>query len=146
MGREFVVNLIKAWLIHLNEITNAKQKLSPSSINFIADTIYDDYSLRVTDLYLFFRKVRKNDYGKFYENISEGLILSWWAQYYDERCNAAHNVRSKEHKAFNVNTDKMHPEVFKEAFKGVGDIPVTYEEVKAEHKNGVGTRLKNRLK
>ena len=64
MGREFVVNLIKAWLIHLNEITNAKQKLSPSSINFIADTIYDDYSLRVTDLYLFFRKVRKNDYGK----------------------------------------------------------------------------------
>lgn len=140
-GREWVIDYISAWLIHLNEITNAKNKMSPNSILFVSETIYDDYSVRLADLTLFFKKVRKGDYGDFYENISEGKMLSWFQKYYDERCNFAQHERHKENKEFSSSIDKMNPEVFKEAFKGVGE-----EEVKHDHeKNGMGTRFKNRL-
>jgi hypothetical protein len=140
-GREWVIDYISAWLIHLNEITNAKNKMPPNSILFVSETIYDDYSVRLADLTLFFKKVRKGDYGDFYENISESKMLSWFQKYYAERCNFAQYQRHKENKEFSSNIDKMNPEVFKEAFKGVGE-----EEIKHDQKgNGMGTRFKNRL-
>jgi len=140
-GRDWIISYVSAWLIHLNEITNAKNKMSPNSIAFVSETIYDDYSLRLADLTLFFKMVRKGDFGDFYENISEGKILSWFKKYYDDRCNYAQNERHKEGKEFSTAIDKMNPEVFKEAFRGVGD-----EEIKHEQKgDGVGSRFKNRL-
>jgi len=141
-GRAWAVNYIAAWIVHLNEVTNAKAKMSPESINFVAESIFDDYSFRLADLTLFFKRIRKGVYGDFYENISEMKLLKWWDTYYSERADAAQKISEKNNTEFRVNEDKMHPEVIEEMFKGIGDELLDHRN---EEKKDVGKEfLKNK--
>lgn len=136
-GKEWVINYIAAWLVDLNENTHVKTKMTPSQMDFIAERIYDTYSLRLADLTLFFRSVKEGVYGNFYENLSREKIMGWIAEYYKERCEIAEMYSQSSHEKFSINKDPLPKDVIEKIFKGVGE-----EKVVHDHKtSGIGERM-----
>src|SRR5690606_7492077 len=107
-----------------------------------AERIFDTYSLKVTDLTLFFRNVKDGVYGPFYENLSRDKIMQWLAMYFDERCEMAEMVNSRSHEKFSMTKDPISPEVAKKMFEGVGEEKIDNSQYE---KNTVGKRLKNNI-
>lgn len=137
-GKEWVIGYISMWLIELNDNANVKQKMSDAQMEFTATRIYETYSLKVTDLTLFFRNIKEGVYGQFYENLSQEKIMDWLRQYYDLRCEYGQMQSQSKEDGFSMTKDGINPEVAKKMFEGVGNE-------KAEHnheKNGIGSRVK----
>lgn len=137
-GRDFVIGYISLWLIDLNDTANVKSKMSDAQIEGTAERIYEGYSLKVTDLTLFFRNVKDGVYGQYYENLDRSKILDWLAIYFENRCETAEGLAQNSGDGFNPVKDKVNPEVIKAMFNGVGEVKVTHE-VKGA---GIGSRQK----
>ncbi len=140
-GKDWVIAYVSYWLIDLNDNSNVKQKMSDGQMEFTAQRIFEMYSLKVTDLTLFFRSVKEGKYGPFYENLSQDKIMNWLAQYWDERCEYAELSQQQKHDNFSLSKDKVHHEVVKKMFEGVGDEKASYE----HETNGTGSRMKSAL-
>lgn len=139
-GREWVINYLAFWLVDLNNNAQVKNKMSEAQIDFTAERIFDTYSLKVTDLTLFFRNVKEGRYGNYYETISQEKIMQWIAEYWEERCAIAEMQNQGRHDKFSLSKDKINPEVAKKMFEGVGEKEVEYPEGE-----GLGTRTKGVL-
>lgn len=139
-GRDWILGYIEIWLIDLNEFLGVKNGLDPAQIKFTSERIYDTYSLKITDITLFFRQIKEGAYGPIYENLSPDKILSWLQKYYDLRCETAEMYASVQHEKISLTKDKIHPKVIEKMFKGVGDEVVDFEELEGV---GVGSRFKN---
>ncbi len=139
---DFVIGLISVWLIELNDSSSVKNKMSDSQMEFTAHSIYETYSLRIADLVLFFKNVKEGVYGEYYEKLSSEKIMQWMAKYYDERCKMAENYQDLGRDKLNLNTTKIHPKVSEIIFKDVGKEKVDH---RIDYKNGLGTRLKNKM-
>lgn len=142
-GREWTINYIAGWILYLNKNTNVKNKLSPSQMDFIAERIYETYSLKIADLTIFFRNVSEGYYGSYYENLSREKIMQWLKEYFDERCEMAQIYSSTNHTEFSTKIDKVHPKVFKEMFKGVGEEEIDHRK---EESKKVGEQFKQQRK
>ena len=140
-GKKWTIAYITLWVIDLNENAQVKTKMNDAQIEFVADRIYSSYSLKVTDLTLFFRNIKEGVYGQFYENLSSEKIMEWLAQYYELRCEFGQMQSMGRHDNFSMTKDPINPDVAKKMFEGVGEDEVVYK----EHKNGLGTRHKNAL-
>lgn len=136
-GRDWVIGYISMWLIELNDTSNVKQKMHDAQIEFTAERIYESYSLRVTDLTLFFRNIKSGVYGSYYENLSQEKILEWLAKYFDLRCEMA-EMYSNNYEGFSLSKDGIHPDIAAKMFEGVGDNEVEFN----HEKNGLGKRKK----
>lgn len=136
-GKEWIINYVAAWLVDLNENTNVKTKMTPSQMDFIAERIYDKYSLKLADLTLFFRSIKEGVYGSFYENLSREKIMEWLAKYYDERCEMAEMYSQSSHEKFSLIKDPLPKEMIEKIFKGVGDEKVVHN----QKGPGVGERM-----
>ncbi len=137
-GRDWVLGYISMWLIELNDNSNVKTKMSDGQMDFTAERIFDTYSLKVTDLTLFFRNVKEGKYGPYYENLSQDKIMSWLAEYWEERCEYAEMSQQQRHDKFSLSKDKINPEVAAKMFEGVGEEPVDH----TGDGNGIGGRTK----
>ncbi|MDY8137597.1 hypothetical protein [Aquimarina sp. 2201CG5-10] len=137
-GKEWVIGYISMWLINLNDNSNVKTKMGDAQMDFTAERIFETYSLKVTDLTLFFRNIKEGVYGPYYENLSQEKIMEWLRQYFDLRCETAAMYSGDAHEKISLTKDKIDPGIAKEMFKGIGE-----EEVIHNHKsNGIGTRTK----
>lgn len=142
-GKDWVVGYVSMWLIDLNDSAQVKTRMNDSQMEFTAERIYETYSLRITDLTLFFRNVKEGSYGPYYENLSGEKIMEWLKQYYDLRCEYAQmHSQSNRTDWFKENTSQMTKEEIKEGleimFKGVGEA-----KAEAQKGDGAGTRYKN---
>ena len=136
-GKEWIIGYVNLWLIDLNDNANIKNKMSEAQIEFTSERIYESYSLKVTDLTLFFRNIKEGVYGQYYESLSQEKIMSWLRIYYDLRCEYGEMMAQKKHDDA-VNLHELPKEVISELFKDVG--VETVEFVKGA---GIGTRKKN---
>ncbi|MFC5046324.1 hypothetical protein ACFSTE_13200 [Aquimarina hainanensis] len=141
-GREWIIGYISMWLINLNDTTNVKNKMSDVQIEFTSIRIFETYSLKITDMTLFFRNVKEGVYGDFYENISQEKIMNWLAKYFDQRCEYAQMMSQGNSEAISLTKNKINPEVIEKMFKGVGDEEVNHN----SEKNGIGRRFRTVLK
>lgn len=137
-GRSWTVSYLMAWLVDLNDFANVKQPMSDAQIEFTANEMLN-YSLKITDLTLFFKQIKSGKYGQYYENLGSDKILGWLEDYFNERCEVATTIKNTP-----VKLTDVHPDVSKAMFRGVG-------QEKLEHgtygtKNGLGTRTKKALK
>lgn len=139
-GREWLIGYVSMWLIELNDNSNVKTKMTDNQMEFTAERIIDTYSLKVTDLTLFFRNVKEGEYGLFYENLSTEKIMEWLSEYFDERCEAAEMKAQAIDDGFSMIKDGIHPDVANKMFEGVGETKVDYSEHEG---SGLGTRFKN---
>lgn len=101
-GQEKVEALIQMYLIELNELLNLKRPLTEHMIDVIAADIVEDYrNLNMADVHLVFSRARKGYYGELYESINTAKVLSWFRDYFNERCEAAEEAsiaESESHK------------------------------------------------
>lgn len=125
------------WLIELNDDSNVKMKMTDAQIEFTAVRIYESYSLKVTDLTLFFRNIKEGVYGQFYENLSREKIMEWLAEYYKLRCEYGEMQAQCNHENFSMIKDPIPKELIEKMFEGVGE-----EKIEHHHeKNGIGKRI-----
>lgn len=141
LGRDWVIAYLEMWLIELNDSSNVKTKMSSSQIQFTAERIYESYSLKITDLTLFFRNIKEGVYGQFYETLGTEKIMEWLRVYYDLRCEYGQMQAQSKKNGFSLSKDKVDLEVLKKMFNGVGDVEVNHN----HEKNGIGTRVKRVL-
>jgi hypothetical protein len=138
-GKEWIVGYISLWLIDLNENSNVKNKMSESQIEFTSERIFESYSLKITDLTLFFRNVKEGVYGQYYESLSQEKIMSWLSIYYDLRCEYGEIISQNKH-SLNIKLHELPNDVLEKIFDGVGE-----EKVEFEKGEGFGTRKKNMI-
>ncbi|GEM_PF-1601946 len=141
-GREWIIGYVTLWLLDLNDYSTVKRKMSDAQIERTAERIYDEYPLKITDLTLFFDRCKDEYYEPSFESVTGPKVLRWLQEYFDERCEAAAYLTEKEKKAFNANTDKMHPDVAKKMFEGVGTSKVDHRRTGG----GLGSRKRNEIK
>jgi len=141
-GREWIIGYVSMWLIELNDSSNVKTKMTDAQMEMTAERIYDGYSLKISDLTLFFRNVKEGIYGQFYERISQEKILEWLRMYFDERCEVAQNTAQQNHEGFSMTKDKVNPKIVKKMFEGVGEEEVDHTQYE---KNGIGKRFKKEI-
>lgn len=136
-GKEWVIGYISMWLIELNDDSNVKTKMSDAQMEFTATRIYETYSLKVTDLTLFFRNIKEGVYGQFYENLGQEKIMGWLAEYYKLRCEYGEMQAQCNHENFSMTKDPIPKEIVNEMFKGVGSEKVVHD----HEKDGLGKRI-----
>ena len=115
-GRKFSEALIKAWLVYLNDILNLNKPMTEDQIEMCAIEIVNEYyAMKFSDLTLLFKRIIAGEFGEFYESLSIPKVLSFFRNYYDERCNLAMEQSQREH------SDRMSEETFN-IFKNVKRI------------------------
>lgn len=85
-----VAALIKLYMLELNNLLNLKRSLTEEMIDAIADELLASFSmLNMADVHLVFRRAKTGFYGELYENVNMPKVLTWFADYFEERCGAA---------------------------------------------------------
>lgn len=109
--------LIKLQLIELNEILNLKRPLNEKQIDDIAVEIVSQwYYLTMADVYLIFRRAKIGWYGEFYESINMPKILTWFRNYFDERCSEAErqSIERAEQNKYYSNCERISSQLKKD--------------------------------
>lgn len=89
-GRDFTEGLIMGWLVYLNDILNLNKPMSEDQIEMCAIEIANEYyALKFSDLTLLFKRIISGTYGEFYESLSISKVLSFFREYFNERCGLA---------------------------------------------------------
>jgi len=96
-GREFTEALVMAWLVHLNAILNLKRPMPDEAIEMCAiDIVKEFYAIKISDLSFLFKRIYTGYYGEFYESLSIPKVMTFFREYFDERCDIAErNTLSK---------------------------------------------------
>lgn len=98
-GKPYTEGFIMAWLAYLNGMLNLRKPMTDEQIEYCAVTITDEfYALKISDLTLIVKKVTSGQYGEFYESISPAKVLTFFREYFEERCNLAEEQSIREHK------------------------------------------------
>ena len=137
-GKDWVIGYVAMWLIELNDNASVKNRMSEAQIEFTAERIYETYSLKITDLTLFFRNVKEGVYGPYYENLSQDKIMQWLSEYWDLRCEYAELENQGRKENFSLSKDKINPEVIEKMFEGVGEEEIVFQ----SEGSGLGSRIK----
>lgn len=108
-GTEKIEAVIKLHLIDLQNNVNLKRPLRPVQIDNIArEVVASFYSLTIADIHVIFRKAKIGEYGEFYESLDMPKVMSWFREYFDNRCElgASQSINSQ----FYDKGDNMTPE------------------------------------
>lgn len=98
LGKDFTDGLLMAWLNHLNFILNLKRPLSEEAIEVCAIDINNEfYAIKISDLSFLFKRIYSGFYGEFYESLSIPKVMSFFRDYFDERCNLAEEQSLRNH-------------------------------------------------
>lgn len=97
-SREFTLNLIMMWLVYLNAMLNLNKPMSEEQIEMCAEEIINEfYALKISDLTLLFKRIIAGSYGEFFESISTAKLLSYFRDYFNERCEFAEKESQRNH-------------------------------------------------
>jgi hypothetical protein len=96
-GSEKVEALIKAYLLQLTELVNIARPLNATKIDSIAERVVSKYAmLTVADINFVFNAAINGDYGTFYESLDVPKVMTWFSNYFEERCNTAAELSQAE--------------------------------------------------
>lgn len=102
-GNDFIEAYLEMWIKDINEFFNIKRKMSQRQMNSTAVLIVEQFwRLTIADIKVLFTDVKKGLYSDesgntLYQSIDGVDIMRWFNQYFDERCETAAELSSKEH-------------------------------------------------
>jgi hypothetical protein len=115
VGKSISINIIKIWLVKLNEYLNISRKMNPDQINETADLIYDEfYYLKISDIALLMKRIKTGYYGQFYESIDGMKLMDMFYKYAQERMNTHVSNIDKENNEIKYDpysNKRFHPDV-----------------------------------
>ena len=98
-GKGFTEGLIMMWLVYLNDLLNLNKPMTEDQIEMCATEITNEYyALKFSDLTLLYKRIISGSYGEFYESLSIPKVLSFFRQYFEERCDIAYDQSLRDHK------------------------------------------------
>jgi hypothetical protein len=87
---QMIEDLLTLYIIDFDEFVNVGRHMKSSQVQWVARTILSDYGhLKPEDIYLFFDKAKKSDFGPLFDRLDGMILMGWMKQYYEERLNAA---------------------------------------------------------
>lgn len=96
-GPEKVEALIRAYLLQISDLVNLARPLNEKKIDAIAERVVSKYAvLTVADINFVFNAAINGDYGSFYESLDVPKVMTWFATYFEERCNTAAELSQNE--------------------------------------------------
>lgn len=105
-SKDFAIGLTMGWLVYLNDILNLNKPMTEDQIELCAIEVNETYyTLKISDLTFLFKKIISGSYGEFYESLTIPKVLSFFREYFEERCQLA-----KQQSLRNHNDDKSHSE------------------------------------
>jgi len=85
-GKQSAIAYIETWLYNLNDYLNISRRLKKEQIYETALYIIQDYYfLNIAEIHLFFKKIKKGEFGNLYEGIDGYKVLSFLKEYDNER-------------------------------------------------------------
>lgn len=100
-SKDFAIGLTMAWLMYLNEILNLNKPLTEDQIELCAVEIVDSYyAFKMSDLTFLYKKIISGVYGEFYESLTISKVLTFFRQYFEERCAIAEMQSQRQHQDF----------------------------------------------
>ncbi len=88
VGKNISLNILKVWIINLNDFLNISRKMNPVQISETSELIYDEfYYLKISDIALLMKRIKTGHYGQFYESIDGMKLMEMFYQYAQERVN-----------------------------------------------------------
>lgn len=97
-NKDFAIGLIMGWLVYLNDILNLNKPMTEDQIELCAiEVIETYYTLRMSDLTFLFKKIISGGYGEFYESLTIPKVLSFFREYFEERCQLAEQQTQRLH-------------------------------------------------
>ena len=100
-GKDFAIGLTMGWLVYLNDILNLNKPMTEDQIDLCATEVIETYgSLKMSDITYLFRKIINGQYGEFYESLTVQKVLTFFRQYYDDRCSLAELESQRDHADF----------------------------------------------
>ncbi|RFP54162.1 MAG: hypothetical protein BJG00_016175, partial [Limnothrix sp. CACIAM 69d] len=92
---------VMAWLVYLNAILNLNKPMTEDQIELCAQEVVDTfYSLKVSDLTFLCKKIIAGHYGEFYESLTIPKVLSFFRDYFEQRCLLAEELSQRAHADF----------------------------------------------
>lgn len=89
-GRNESVDLIALLIASFADSVNVGQNFKSGQIITLAEDILDEFKhIKIADLVLFFKMVRRGKFGEFYGVLSAEKIMIWLGEYFETRCNIA---------------------------------------------------------
>jgi len=86
VGKNISLNVLKVWLINLNDFLNISRKMNPAQIEETVNLIYDEfYYFKVSDIALLMKRIKTGYYGQFYESLDGMKLMDMFYQYAQER-------------------------------------------------------------
>lgn len=87
-----VVFMLAAWIIDIQRFLNISAKMDSGQINETARMILDDFwALNNADVNLVMSRAKRGFYGQLFGRIDGQIIYQWFAEYFEERCEACAN-------------------------------------------------------
>ena len=100
-SRDFTIGLVMGWLVYLNDLLALRKSMSEDQIEMCAIDITDTfYTLKMSDLAYLFRRIISGQYGEFYESLTISKVLTFFREYFDERCKHAAQQSIRQHADF----------------------------------------------
>ena len=100
-SRDFTIGLVMGWLVYLNDILNLNKQMTEDQIELCAIEVTDTYySLKMSDLAYLYRRNIAGQYGGFYESLTISKVLTFFREYFDERCHHAALQSMRHHADF----------------------------------------------
>ncbi|WP_440880674.1 hypothetical protein [Tenacibaculum sp. C7A-26P2] len=102
-GINFVKSTISIWIAGLNEFIygNDRDKaLTEFQIENTADILSERFefsNINIADLSFVFKKAYAGGYGKLYGRLRPDIIINWFIEYFNERCNTAAQISDNQH-------------------------------------------------
>lgn len=86
-GGEKMAAFVELNLASLASFCNLSGSINPGQIQTTVHMILQEFgNLTIADVNLIFRRAKMGEYGPFYGRLDGQMILSWFNQYLDERC------------------------------------------------------------
>lgn len=121
-GKDFTIGLVMGWLVYLNDILNLNKPMTEDQVELCALEIVDaHYTLKMSDLTYLFRKIISGTYGEFYESLTVAKVLSFFRDYFEQRCNIAEEHTQRHHRDFSSRNEFNYTTNLKRIFRGVSE-------------------------
>ena len=100
-SREFTQALVMVWLVYLNDLLDLRKPMSEDQIELCAHEVVNEfYSLKMSDLAYLFKRIISGQYGEFYESLTISKVLTFFREYFNERCRLAEQDAMRHHADF----------------------------------------------
>lgn len=88
-GEDFTQAYIEGWIVNLREFLNVGKKMNDLQTQETAVLIMQQYhAVTIADINLIFKRAKLGQWGQIYDRLDGQVILSWFEQYFRQRCNA----------------------------------------------------------